>query len=166
MPLTRLILLRHGKAEQRSASGHDFDRALTERGRTECRRTGARLAEAGFTIELALVSAAVRARQTWDEAGLAFREAMVEHRRDLYQASAGELLEEAGASGVANVAVVGHNPSIHALAYELAARGKADPVLERRLHEGFPTAAAAVFRFEGGAAFCEAVMFPRDEEEA
>jgi len=30
MSLERLILIRHGKAEGRSASGDDFDRALAE----------------------------------------------------------------------------------------------------------------------------------------
>ena len=68
MPLQRLILLRHGKAEERAPSGKDIDRALAPRGHVETRETARRLAEAGFVPELALVSSARRAAETWEAA--------------------------------------------------------------------------------------------------
>ena len=59
--MDRLILLRHGKAEPDAASGQDFDRALTERGRRDTLIVAKALAEAGFAPDLVLVSTAVRA---------------------------------------------------------------------------------------------------------
>jgi len=165
MALERLILLRHGKAEGRAPSGEDFDRALTARGHANARRTGQRLAELGIGIELALVSSAVRAKETWDEAGLAFPNTPVEHRDELYHADPGALAEAAVEAGAASVVLVGHNPGMHALAFGLAQRGSAEPEAERVLREGFPTASAAVFRFADGHAHCERVLTPKDEGE-
>lgn len=163
MALERLILLRHGKAEGRAPSGEDFDRALTERGHANARRIGQRLAELGIGIDLAIVSTAVRARQTWDEAGLAFPDARVDHRDELYHADPVALAEAAVEAGVGSVILVGHNPGMHALAFGLAQRGSAEPEAERVLREGFPTASAAVFGFPNGRAHCERVLTPRDE---
>lgn len=163
MPLKRLILIRHGKTERDAASGQDFDRALTQRGREDSRETGRRLAEAGFVPDLALVSSAMRAAQTWDEMAAAFPDARVERSRDLYHSNPGGMIEAARASDAASVAIVGHNPGMHTLAFELAARGLTEPAVLRRLREGFPTAGAAVFRFEDGAPICEALITPKDE---
>ena len=166
MPLERLILLRHGNAERRAPSGEDFDRALTERGRRESRETGARLAEAGFSVDLALVSEARRARETWEEAGLAFPAAAAERRRSLYHASPADLWLAAEEAGARAVILVGHNPGMHALAFDLTSRGRTDPAVARALDRGFPTASAAVFRFEGGRPTCEAFVIPHGEEPA
>jgi phosphohistidine phosphatase len=163
MSLKRLILIRHGKAEARAASGEDFDRALTERGQTDARETGRRLAEAGFAPDLALVSAATRASQTWDEAGRAFPDARVERMRSLYHEGPAGMLQAARAAGADCVAIVGHNPGMHALAFELVARGRAEPAVIRRLREGFPTACAVVFRLDDGGPVCEALISPKDE---
>jgi phosphohistidine phosphatase len=163
MPLQRLILLRHGKAEERAASGKDFDRALAPRGHAEARETGHRLAEAGFVPELALVSSAVRAKETWDEAAQAFPETRLELTPALYHASPTIMLEAAEETEASSVILVGHNPGMHALAAHLATRGVAPVDVGRALTNGFPTAAAAVFRFEGRSALCEAFFSPRDE---
>jgi len=64
--MRRLILFRHAKTEARSPSGDDASRRLTERGRDEAALMGRVLAEAGFLPDLALVSPAVRARETWE----------------------------------------------------------------------------------------------------
>ena len=64
--MDRLILLRHGKAEAHAASGQDFDRPLTERGRRDVALVARRLAEAGQVPDLVLVSPAARARETWE----------------------------------------------------------------------------------------------------
>ena len=80
--LQRLILLRHGKAESVAESGGDFERGLTERGRRDAALIGRVLADAGITPDLALVSAARRARETWDEASPAFPHARCESSYD------------------------------------------------------------------------------------
>jgi phosphohistidine phosphatase len=157
----RLILLRHGKAEPASASGDDFDRALTERGRREAALTGRLLAEAGLIPDLALVSAARRTRETWTEASAAFPDAQVEFSRGLYLASGEQLASVAGAAGSANVMLVGHNPGLHELALALLAESGAPPVSVRM--DGFPTAAAAVFSVSAsGEAEFERLVLPRD----
>jgi phosphohistidine phosphatase len=152
----RLILLRHGKAESVSATGGDFDRALTDRGRRDSALMGRVLAEAGMKPDLALVSAARRTQETWEEVARAFPAAHVEIARNLYLA-APEQIEaaiEAVTDGV-SVIVIGHNPGLHELALSLAG-----PVAEL---QSFPTAAAAIFRIEaGGSARLERVILPRD----
>ena len=70
--MDRLILFRHGKAEQESESGDDFDRKLAPRGERESAAMGAHLAELGLKPDLALVSSAARARETWAAAAPAF----------------------------------------------------------------------------------------------
>ena len=164
MSLQRLILLRHGKAEQKAASGEDFDRGLVERGRIEAAETGRRLAAGGFVPDLALVSSAARAVQTWGGVAPAFPAARVEETRALFHASAGDVLGLAEAAGAACVMVVGHNPGLHALALALAFPGLAHNAASRRLREGLPTAAAAVFSFDTGAPAFEALFVPGGDE--
>jgi len=162
MSLERLILIRHGKAEGRSASGEDFDRALTERGRVESRATGARLAERGLVPDLALVSAARRTVETWDTLSQTFPNARAEIVKALYLAEPDTLLRTALAAEAEAVALVGHNPGMHALAYRLITGGLAEAGIVRRIGAGLPTASAVVIRFEGGRAVCEAMFTPRD----
>ncbi len=164
MPLQRLILLRHGKAEERAPSGKDFDRALAPRGRSEAREMGERLAELGLRPDLALVSPAKRAAQTWEEAGAAFPATRLELAPALYHANPATMIEAAEEAGADAVILVGHNPGIHTLALALATRDAAGaPAAGQLIGRGFPTAAAAVFRFESGRAVCEAFLTPRDE---
>jgi phosphohistidine phosphatase len=166
MPLKRLILLRHGKAEERAPSGKDFDRALAARGHDETREMGFRLAEAGFVPDLALVSPAARAAQTWEEASGAFPRAKLDLVAALYNANPTTIMETVEASGAASAIVVCHNPGIHALAFELMARWPAGSTVGRAIAQGFPTAAAAVFRFEAGQPVCEAYFTPKDARPA
>ncbi len=153
--MQRLILFRHGKTEARAASGEDFDRALTARGERDVRLVADALAADGFIPDRALVSAAIRARQTWDKAAPAFPGAVVEKRPDLYDASAPTLLDAGRSPLGRTVIIVAHNPGLHILAIALAGRAEDDAV-EARLRQGFPTGAAAVFDFgepagDGGA---------------
>ena len=66
--MDRLILLRHGDAERQAPSGEDFDRRLTATGRRESVETGESLAHLGFAPDLAIVSGAARARETYQAA--------------------------------------------------------------------------------------------------
>jgi phosphohistidine phosphatase len=166
MPLQRLILMRHAKAEERSPSGKDFDRVLTARGRAEAREMGLRLAEAGLHPTLALVSPAVRAVETWDEVRTAFPETWTEQVPALYHATPAAMIEAVEGREAPSVILVGHNPGLHALAFELISRGVSGPTLTRAVREGFPTAAAAAFRFEGEQVLCDAFLTPHDEDPA
>jgi phosphohistidine phosphatase len=152
--MDRLILMRHGKAEQHAASGGDFERALAPRGQNDAALMGKVLAKAGLSPDLTLVSSARRTRETWDAAAPAFPEARTETRRDLYHAEAQDVLaairEEAPDSGT--VMVVGHNPGLHELALRLAMGGPADPAKLAQLRGKFPTATVAVFSIDADGA--------------
>ncbi|HWW25895.1 MAG TPA: histidine phosphatase family protein, partial [Caulobacter sp.] len=52
--MDRLILMRHGKAEQHAASGGDFERALAPRGQNDAALMAKVLAKAGLSPDLAL----------------------------------------------------------------------------------------------------------------
>lgn len=164
--MERLILLRHGEAERRAASGDDFDRALNAQGRAESAAMGRLLAVAGSSPDLVLVSSAVRAVQTYEAARPAFPDALDQSSRALYLASPRELMAAIRTAGpaVRTLMVVGHNPGIHDLAAMLAQEGGADGTQRDRLERGFPTAAAAVFDFgEGAAPVLKALHLPKGE---
>lgn len=161
----RLILLRHGKTESVAASGGDFERGLTERGRRDAALIGRVLAEAGMTPDLALVSAARRARETWEEAAPAFPHARCESSRVLYLASSEQLAQMVATATepVNSLIIVGHNPGLHDFALSLFAQQPVPVAADNPLIGAFPTAAAAVFRIDPtGAASFERLFLPRD----
>jgi phosphohistidine phosphatase len=163
--MQRLILLRHAKAEARSASGEDFDRALTARGRHDARLMGEVLADAGLKPDLALVSAARRTRQTWEEASAAFGDVTALFEKSLFHASSRELRRAIeGVEGkAANVILVGHNPAIHQLTLELLIDGAAGMDAIDRAKSKFPTAAAAAFAFDAaGRPAYDGLFYPKD----
>lgn len=145
--MDRLILFRHGKAEAESATGDDFDRRLAPRGREESSETAARLAEMGFQPDLAMISTAARARETWAAAEPHFPKARVVFDADLYHADSEAVRHAAAKAGATagTVLVIGHNPGLQELTVRLLTEGSAPPSLIARASRQFPTAAAAVF---------------------
>jgi phosphohistidine phosphatase len=143
-----LVVVRHAKAEPYADT--DFDRRLTRRGHAEAQSAGEFLAATGLRPDTALVSAAVRAVETWEHLRDATGAAETDPSEDLYSASAEEVL---GAvrdlpESATSAAYVGHNPAAGSFAYSLN-DGEGDPEVVRGLLEGFPTAAVAVFRLPG-----------------
>lgn len=139
-----LILLRHGEAERRAASGRDVDRLLAAAGAAAATAVAAGLAREGLRPDLALVSAARRAQSTWEAARGAWSPVPpCAVRPDLYEAAADALLAAAEGEGADTVLVVAHNPGLHELAARLAG---ADPFAAR----GFAPATAAAFAREPG----------------
>jgi phosphohistidine phosphatase len=163
--MRRLILFRHAKTETRSQAGDDFSRRLTDRGRSEAALMGEVLSKAGYRPDLVLVSPAARAVETWDGMDAAFPKARVEKRKRLYDATPGEIAEEADreTTGAETVMVVGHNPGLQELAVNLLIESAGSHHDIEVLSAGFPTSAAAVFVFdEAGRASLEAVYYARD----
>jgi phosphohistidine phosphatase len=146
--MDRLILLRHGEAERQAPSGEDFDRRLTPHGRRESMETGDSLANLGFSPDIALVSGAARARETYEAACGVLHCAQVRFDDRLYLAEAPVIREAARAAageGAGTVLVVGHNPGLQELIVGLLVEGAAAPQLIARAKAGIPTGAAAVF---------------------
>jgi phosphohistidine phosphatase len=140
-----LVLVRHAKAE--SFGSTDHERALTDRGVVEAARAGSWLAAQDIAPQQALVSDALRARQTWEamsvEAGWTV-EATLDST--LYEADADTVLDVVRAldDDVTTALVVGHNPTMAFVAQVLDAGGS--PQLATT---GFPTGAVAVFEYDG-----------------
>lgn len=161
--MDRLILFRHGKAEPDSASGEDFDRRLAPRGQRESADMGAQLADLGFLPDVVLVSPAARARETWAAAEPHFPKARARFDDELYHADSGSVRREAERAGAdcGTVMVVGHNPGLQELAVRLLTEGGSPPSLIARATRQFPTAAAAVFLFDGnGRPAFDGLFFP------
>ena len=165
--MRRLILLRHGKAESTAASGGDFERGLTDRGRREAAVVSQALVETGCAPDLVLVSTARRAMETWEAAQGSFPSARMAPARELYHASANALAEaiDAAWETTAAVMIVGHNPGLHELALTLMVSPRSR--VEKTLAASFPTGAAAVFQLhEDGQFEFERFLTPRDQEAA
>ena len=147
---TRLLaVLRHAKAEQQGPT--DFDRPLAERGRHDAAAVGSWLVAEGFEADHAIVSAALRTRETWDAlAAAADWDLDPELDRGLYAAgpdTALDLIREVD-DDVRRLLVIGHNPTIAVLA-QLLDDGDGDPDLAEALIAGYPTGAIAVFELSG-----------------
>jgi phosphohistidine phosphatase len=122
MPERTLILLRHAKSDQ-SSSEADIDRPLNPRGRRQAPETGRWLADNTDGIDLAVVSPASRARESWDLVAAELGQELETQFDDrVYNASVLDLLgvihelpDEAR-----TVVLVGHNPGMEDLASLLA----------------------------------------------
>ncbi|MGC4173780.1 SixA phosphatase family protein [Demequina sp.] len=147
--MTRLVLVRHAKAEAPRPALDDHDRALTLEGRSSAQALAQALADAGVEIAVALVSSAVRTQQTWKLMEPTFDGAEAHTEESLYETHVGGvvgLLTALDTEGT--VAVVGHEPTISAAAAWLAGPGSDTKALQRIAH-GLPTGTAALLDFEG-----------------
>jgi phosphohistidine phosphatase len=100
---------------------------------------------------VALVSAALRTRQTFDLMKPSLPDVRLEATRALYDAPPAALKALAEAARGDTIMLVGHNPGVHAYALELAQAAAAIGVEDRRaLDAGFPTGTAAAFEFLDG----------------
>lgn len=163
--MDRLILLRHGDAERDADSGDDFDRALSRVGHEESAGAGQALAELGLIPDLALVSGAVRTRETWTELAPSFPSARARFEDTLYLADTEIITAALGqaAPTTKTLMVVAHNPGLQDLALRLLIQGGAPPSAIQRVRTAFPTGGAAVFLFDGaGRPAYDGLFYPRD----
>ncbi len=159
--MKRLILMRHGKTEARAANGEDMDRALTPEGRAAAASVAHALAAAGLIPDVALVSPAVRTRQTFEALAAVIPDVKLQTEPDLYDAAAEVLREAAGQADAETVLLVAHNPGVGVLATALIQACVAAGVEERAaLEQGFPAATAAAFEFLHGRTACLGVFSP------
>ncbi len=143
--MRRLMLLRHAKTEQAAPGARDRDRKLMKRGRSDAAMIGAYMARQGLVPDLALVSPATRAQETWLLAAAAFTPAPPmltdEH---IYNADIEKLLGVVGEARTEahSLIVVGHNPGLHDLAMLLIASGEAKA--RDRIRDKLPTSGLVV----------------------
>jgi phosphohistidine phosphatase len=147
--MSRLMLLRHAKTASAEPGENDRDRKLTARGRSDAPIIGAYMAQHRLVPDLALVSPATRAWETWElVAGalgandLAAKPRLVKDER-IYNASPRRLsilIRET--RNAATILLVGHNPGLHELAMSLIASG--DVNARERLLEKLPTCGLVV----------------------
>jgi phosphohistidine phosphatase len=144
-----LVVVRHARAESQGPT--DLERTLTASGRDDASEAGRWLAAEGFGPDHALVSAAVRARETWEalSAGAGWT-LEPELDQGLYAAEPDTVMDLIGLvdDAVRRLLVVGHNPTVGYLA-QLLGDGSPDPEATAGLMSGFPTSAVAVFRWDG-----------------
>ena len=142
--MRRLMLLRHAKTERAEPGQRDRDRKLIKRGRADAPTLGAYMAHHALIPDLALVSPAARARETWDLVAEAFdRPPRQEIDDRIYNASPHKLLDVAAESRKAKkLLIVGHNPSLHEFALQLIASG--DVEAREQLRDKLPTSGLVV----------------------
>lgn len=135
--------MRHAKTEGHNADG-DRARELLPRGRTDAAAVGDQLADLG--LQHALVSTAMRARQTFESLGLAipaeFQEVLYSEGQDTMLQRISETDED-----VKGLLVIAHEPVLPRLAAELgyaSNRAEADA-----MQCSFPPASFVEFTFEG-----------------
>ncbi len=141
--------MRHAKAEQVGPS--DLERELAAQGLADSLVAGTWLSEQGIVPQHALVSAAVRTRQTWDGVARgAGWDVVPTFDEGLYAAGPESALDliRAVPDDVSTLIVIGHNPTMALLA---ALLDDGDGVAEaaQEMTQGFPTSAMAVFEHTG-----------------
>lgn len=142
--MRRLMLLRHAKTERAEPGQRDRDRKLLKRGRADAPTLGAYMAHHDLIPDLALVSPAARARETWDLVAGVFDKPPRQQTDDrIYNASPHKLLQVvAEPRRASKLLIVGHNPSLHEFALQLIASGNVEA--REQLHEKLPTSGLVV----------------------
>lgn len=148
--MSKLLLIRHAKAEAPADTLSDHDRALTLAGRAAASELATVLANAGLVPTVVLVSSAVRTQQTWKLMASTLGKADVHVLEDLYETDVEGVLEHvnAVAEDSAVVAVLGHEPTMSATAAHLCGPDSSTTSLQRVAH-GLPTGTAALLEFDG-----------------
>ena len=142
-----LILQRHAKSDYPPGVA-DHDRPLSARGRRDAHAAGEWLVARNFIPAQALVSTAVRTRQTWDLLQPHLPQTLVTWDSRIYEATATTLRRVLGdlSDDVTSAILVGHNPGLEVLAASLA-RGGSTAALTA-LSQKYPTSAIAVVQSE------------------
>lgn len=166
-----LLLLRHAKSSRDDPALDDFDRPLAARGREAAPRMAQEMARRGWLPDRALVSSALRTRQTWEMVEAQLPQAVpAAFERSIYEAPAERILAAIRRTPgeTRTLLVVGHNPGFEDLSALLAAPDSERDAVARMTRK-FPTAGLARLCFEGdwadlgpGGARLSHFLTPRD----
>jgi len=161
-----LLLMRHAKSDYPEGVP-DHDRPLAPRGIREAGLAGDWLRANVSPVDAVLCSTATRARQTLENTRV---DAPVRYSERLYGATPGTMIDEINetAATVATLLVIGHEPTMSALALVLADDDGTDLTVMERISTKFPTSAIAVLavpriwkRLEPGGAALTGFEVPR-----
>jgi phosphohistidine phosphatase len=149
MTARSLVLLRHAKAEN-PAGVADDRRPLSARGHADAQAAGAWLATR-HAPDLVLCSPTKRTRQTWGAvaANLPGVEPVVKYERRIYLGGADDLLDMVREieESMSSVLVIGHNPTLSQLAFDLDPEGGLDS-------DGLRTCGLSVHTVDGSWSDC------------
>jgi phosphohistidine phosphatase len=141
-----LVLLRHAKSAWPD-DVPDHERPLNKRGEHDAARVGRWLREREIAPDVALVSSALRTRETYElVAGELERAPRLQISDEAYAAGAGDLLDlvRKASDDVAQLLVIAHNPGIGTLASLID--DETSDVPERfQMRVDYRTSACAVF---------------------
>lgn len=142
-----LLLMRHAKSGYPPGVA-DHDRPLAPRGIREAGLGGDWLRANQPSIDFVLCSTANRARQTLAHTGI---DAPAQYRERLYHTTPGTMIDEINgvADTVHTLLVVGHEPTMSALALGLAGGDDTDNAAIQRISEKYPTSGIAVLHVSG-----------------
>jgi phosphohistidine phosphatase len=142
-----LLLMRHAKSSYPPGVA-DHDRPLAPRGVREAGLAGDWLRANVPPIDFVLCSTARRARQTLARTGV---DATVGYSERLYGATPGTMIDEINevADSVNTLLIIGHEPTMSALAIGLAGADGTDAAAVERISEKFPTSAIAMLTVAG-----------------
>ena len=148
MPLKQLLILRHAKSSWDDSELADFDRPLAPRGLKTAPLMGRELARRGWLPDLALVSPALRTRDTWRLVAQELpKSVLAQFAEELYEAAAGAILARVRQARAKSLLVIGHNPGLQQFALRLAGAGS-DEAVFKKIEAKFPTAALARFTLD------------------
>ena len=153
-----LGLFRHAKSDWGDARARDFDRPLNKRGRKGAMLMGRHIRDYGQALGLKwnriIASPAVRAAETTELAanGAGYgngKSFAVNWDRRIYLASSAVLIDllREQEDGLASLLMVGHNPGLEDLIFDLVPDDGSSP-LRDIVEEKFPTATFAVLELD------------------
>lgn len=150
--MPEVLLIRHAKAAPFGVEPGDHSRPLAKKGRKQAGLVGEMLIEADSLPTRALVSTALRTRETLQYLQLP-DEPETRFLEELYLAAAEEIEREIWheIQDTRRLAVIGHNPGLGVLAWQwLQGASGHEPKGAQKLRMAYKTAYAALFDWNEG----------------
>ena len=124
--MSKLTIIRHAKSDW-NGNVNDLQRGLNKRGYNSCRVISKELKKRIDKPDLFLISPALRAKLTYENIFLNWdnKDNFLFIEKDLYYASTDQIKKKLTAKviGFRNVVIIGHNPILNSLMYQLSTTG-------------------------------------------
>jgi phosphohistidine phosphatase len=150
--MKQLLLMRHAKSNWSVEGLSDFERSLNDRGHLNAQDMALYLLKNAPLPDYILCSTAQRTRETLGYLLKAYSHPhTVQMSRKIYEAPYVQIMEQVQAvpEHVQTLLVLGHNPGMEEMAFNLCGDGEVDAFKELRFK--YPTAACAHISFNVGA---------------